>query len=128
MRRHAVLPWSSKLTAIALVGVAVGIWIQALSGVAEYPTFPPGPVALLAVAAVIVLVDRWWWIPMSGLLLSALILVGAVVRPGTANRLSDPAAVGAFTGTLIQVLALVLGVAAGRVATVPNYRGRTSAA
>jgi len=119
--------WSTRLTALALVGVAVGIWIQALAGAPEYPTIPPGPIVLVVLAAVIALVHRWKWMPITGTLLSALIFAGAFATPYTGNRLGDPGAVGAFTGTVIQMLALVIGVVAGIFATAEGYRGRTAA-
>lgn len=115
------------MTAMALVGVAVGIWIQALSGAPEYPALPPGPLILMAVAAVVATVARWRWIPLAGALLAGLILVGAFATPWTANRLSQPVAVGLFTGTVIQMLALIAAVLAGVAATAEAYRQRTSA-
>ena len=124
MGTRCPLSTAGTLTVIALLGVAAGIWIQALSGAAEYETIPPGPIVLVLLAVVIVLATRWWWIPLSGVLVSGLILVGAFVTPGTANRLSNPAEVGQFVGTVIQMLALILGVGAGMVATVGNYRSQ----
>jgi hypothetical protein len=126
MNLHAVPSRSSKLTAMALVGVAVGIWIQALSGAPQYPTIAPGPIVLVALAVVIALVDRWRWIPMTGTLLSALILTGAFATPWTANQLSHPEAVGVFAGTVIQMLALLVGLVAGIAATADSYQSRTS--
>lgn len=127
MNGRSRLSPAGRLTAIGLVGAAVGIWIQSLSGVEDYPSrFPPGPIILLVIAVGIVLGVRWWWTPLLGALLSLLILIGAFVRPGTGNRLSNPAAVAAFTGTLIQMVALVVGLLSGFVATVQNYRNRVS--
>ena len=125
MKPRTVTP-AGKLTVIGLASAAAGIWIQALSGVPEYPTIPPGPIILVAVALVIAAGSRYWrWLPVLGTFLSALITVGAFVRPGTANRLSDPAMVGAFAGTLIQMLALIITIPAGVVATVRNYGKNT---
>src|SRR5436190_19591485 len=95
-----------KLTIVGLVATAVGIWIQSVSGVPDYPSrFPPGPIILVIFAAGIVLGARWWWTPLFGALLSGLIIVGAFVRTGTGLRLSVPSAFAAFTGPLIQVVA-----------------------
>ena len=116
------------LTVIGLVAAAIGIWIQSISGVPDYPSrFPPGPIILVVLAVGIALGARWWWTPLLGALLSLLIIVGAFVRPGTGSRLSDPTAVAAFTGTLIQMIGLVLGLIGGLLATIQNYRRRPSA-
>jgi hypothetical protein len=80
---------STKLAALALVGVAIGIWAQALSGAPDHRAGKP------------LVLD-----PIAGTLLSLLILAGAFVTPGTAKRLSDPVLVGQFIGTAIQMLAL----------------------
>jgi len=127
MRLHLLPSWSTRLTALALVLVAVGIWIQALSGAPEYPTIPPGPIVLVPLAAVIALVNRWRWIPLTGTLLSAVILAVAFATPYTAAHLSEPAAVGVFTGTVLQMLVLILGVLAGIAASAESYQSRTSA-
>jgi hypothetical protein len=126
MKAHSLSP-AAKITIIGLVGAAIGIWIQSVSGVPDYPSrFPPGPIILVLLAVAVVLGSRWWWTPIFGAALSLLITVGAFVLPGTRNRLSDPSEVAAFTGTLIQMIGLVLGLAGGIVATIQNYLRRTS--
>ncbi|HEY1295711.1 MAG TPA: DUF4383 domain-containing protein [Chloroflexota bacterium] len=127
MSLHVAPSWSTRIDALALIGVAVGIWIQALAGAPEYAAIPPGPIVLVILAVCILVVTRWRWMPMTGTLLSALILAGAFATPYTANRLSDPAAAGIFVGTVIQMLALVIGLFAGIFATAEGYRGRTAA-
>lgn len=115
-------------TAAGLVVAAIGIWIQSISGVPDYPSrFPPGPIILVVLAAGIAFGPRWRWTPILGALLSLLIIVGAFVTPGTGSRLRDPAAMVAFIGTLIQMGGLVLGLTAGIAATIQGYRRRTPA-
>jgi hypothetical protein len=116
----------NRLTVAGLVVVAIGIWTQSLSGVPDYPSkFPPGPIILVVLALVIALAyRRFGWMPILGTLMSLLITVGAFVRPGTGNRLSDPGVTAAFIGTVIQMLALLTTIPAGILATIRNYRGQ----
>ena len=127
MTERPGLSLAAKLTVAGLLGNAIGIWIQALSGAPEYPTIPPGPIVLVVVAAAIAVgTRRWRWLPLAGALLSLLITVGAFRTPYTANRLSNPGAVGAFAGTLLQLVALAVADVAGLVATRQAY-GRNRA-
>ena len=48
----------TKLTFVWLIGVAVALWMQWLSGDPAYPKFPPGPVLFIAVAGMIVMGAR----------------------------------------------------------------------
>jgi hypothetical protein len=80
----------------------------------EYPTIPPGPIVLVVAAAVIGLgTTRWRWLSL-GALLSLQITIGAFVTPYTANRLENPAAIGVFIGTLIQLAVARILVSAGQ--------------
>jgi hypothetical protein len=121
---------ANTLTVVGLVVTAVGIWIQALAGDPDYAAFgrfPPGPIILVILAAIIAIGNRYRylrWIPVLGVLLSMLITVGAFVLPGTARRLSDPRAIAPFLGTVIQMVSLVTTIVAGIVATIWNYRYR----
>jgi hypothetical protein len=118
------LSFAAKLTVLGLSANASGIWIQAFSGAPEYPRIPPGPIVLVVVAAAIVLgTTRWGWLPLIGGLLSLQITVGAFVTPYTANRLANPAAVGPFIGTLIQIAGLATADVAGLVAGLQQYGG-----
>ena len=120
MNKQTSLSVASKLTAVGLVAGTIGIVIQILTGVDEYPMIPPGAVILLA-AALLVSLLPWRWAPIVGVALAILILVGAFVTPGKGNRLSEPREIGPFIGTSVQMLGLIT-VAAGMVATVQNYR------
>lgn len=117
------------LTVVGLVAVAVGIIIQIAAGVDDFPRIPPGAVISLAVVALIVLGSRWWWIPIAGTIWAVFLLVGAFVSAGARDRMTDrlsaPGEFGAFAGTLVMVLGIVLALVAGIVATVQNSRTRT---
>ena len=129
----ANLPHSSfatKLTAAGLVGCAVAIWIQWLSGDPSYPKFPPGPVFFIVVAAIVLYGVRWWWTPLLGSLLALLVTSGWFTRlPKQMERLSHPGSIGHFApgifiGTLGMVILLLLTDVAGLAATIQNYRTR----
>ncbi len=118
----------TKLTVAGLIGVAVALWMQWLSGDPAYPKFPPGPVLFIAVAGIIVMGARWWWTPLIGALIALLVTSGWFVRlPAAILRLTHPGAVGKFAagiwiGALLQIIALLVTDIAGLVATVQNYR------
>ncbi len=118
----------TKVTFFGLVVCTVAIWIQWLSGDPAYPTFPPGPVFFIAVALLVALGSRWWWTPLLGALLSALVTVGWFeTLPVEILRLTHPVAVGKFplgifVGTLAQIIALLVTDIAGTMAAAQNYR------
>lgn len=118
----------TKLTVVGLIGVAVALWTQWLSGDPAYPKFPPGPVIFIAVATIVAFGARWWWTPLIGALIGLLVTSGAFARlPGEILRLTHPASVGKFAigiffGTLLQVVALLTTDIAGLAATIQNYR------
>lgn len=117
----------SKLTVAGLIGVAVAIWMQWLSGDPAYTRFPPGPVIFVAVAGIIVLGARWWWTPLIGALIALLVTSGWFVRlPAAILRLTHPGSVGKFAagiwiGSILLIVALVVTDVAGLAATVQNY-------
>jgi hypothetical protein len=113
MNGRGSLPAAGMVTMVGLVMAAVGIAIQIVSGVDAYPTIPPGLVILLVAAGLIALGGRRRWVPLLGAAVALFILFGAVVAPGTADRLARPGEAGAFAGTVIQVLGLVVALLAG---------------
>jgi hypothetical protein len=123
----------AKLTVAGLVGCAVAIWIQWLSGDPAYPKFPPGPVFFIAVAAIVTLGARWWWTPLIGSMIALLVKSGWLARlPRQMQRLTQPGSIGHFApgiflGTLGMLIFLLLTDVAGIVATVLNYRSRKHA-
>ena len=124
------LTFSTKLTVAGLIGCAVAIWIQWLSGDPSYPKFPPGPVFFVAVAAIVAFGARWWWTPLMGSMIALLVTSGWLARlPKQMERLTHPGSIGhfapgIFVGTLGMILLLLLTDVAGFVATVVNYRSR----
>jgi hypothetical protein len=127
------LTFPTKLTVAGLVGCAVAIWIQWLSGDPAYPKFPPGPVFFIAVAAIVTIAARWWWTPLLGSMIALLVTLGWFARfPTQMQRLTHPGsighfALGIFLGTLGMIVFLLLTDVAGLVATVLNYRSRKHA-
>lgn len=130
MKFLANLTFPTKLTIAGLIGCAVAIWIQWLSGDPAYPKFPPGPVFFIFVAAIITFASRWWWTPLIGSLLALLVTSGWFARiPQNMLRIAHPGSVGGFApgiflGSVGLILALLLTDVAGLAATVLNYRRR----
>ena len=124
------LTFPTKLTVAGLVGCAVAIWTQWLSGDPAYPKFPPGPVFFIAVAAIVAFGARWWWTPLMGSLIALLVTSGWFARlPRQMQLLTHPGSIGHFApgiflGTLGMIVFLLLTDVAGLVATVLNYRTR----
>lgn len=104
-------------TALAggLVLAAAGLIVQILAGVPGFPLIPPGPIILLAAAAVVVWL-RWRWAPAVGLLAAAFIAIGGVLEGSVFERLTAPAAIGPFVGSAIQLLGLAVAILAGAAA------------
>jgi len=111
---------------IALIGAllvaAAGVFTEFLSGVPGFPPVPPGPI-ILAVAAIVVAVVRWRWIPILGLLAAAFLTVGMLVA-GTDGRLTAVTEPGPFIGTWLQLAGQVVALVAGVVAVVVAARTR----
>jgi hypothetical protein len=124
----------SKLTVAGLVGAAIAIWTQWLSGDPAYIKFPPGPVIFIAIAGIIILGARWWWTPLIGALIALLVTSGWFVRlPAAILRLTHPGSVGRFAagiwiGSILLIVALLVTDIAGLAATVQNYRRSGSTA
>jgi hypothetical protein len=112
---------TGKLNVAAQLGIAVGIVIQIATGVDSYPTVPPGAVLAVVVAALLVLV-RWRFIAVLGLIFPLWIAIGAVFTSGTGDRLGDPGSVGPFIGTLLQMIAVAVGIITGLLLTIAAFR------
>jgi len=123
MNQRSSLPPASKLTVAALLVAAAGFVIQIVSGV-DVPMVPPGLVIML-VAAGLVAFLLWRWIPVVGAAVGLFLLFGFFAS-GAVGSLLDPSRLGVFIGAWIQFLAVIVAVVAGIVATVQNYRSRTS--
>lgn len=99
-----------KLTIGGLITAAAGIVVQMLGG-ADYPIVPPGVVVLLVAAGLFALRNRW--ASLIGVLISVFISFGAVVTPNMGDQLAEPSAAGVFTGTVIQLVGLAVGLLCG---------------
>ena len=121
MKRPSSLSSASKLTVAALLVAALGFAIQIFSGI-DVPTVPPGLV-ILVVAATVVALLPWRWVPVVGAFAGLFLFVGFFAS-GALGNLLDPSRLGVLVGAWIQFLALIVAVAGGLVATIQNYRKR----
>ena len=121
MKRPSSLSSASKLTVAALLVAALGFAIQIFSGI-DVPTVPPGLV-ILVVAATVVALLPWRWVPVVGAFAGLFLFVGFFAS-GALGNLLDPSRFGVLVGAWIQFLALIVAVAGGIVATIQNYQKR----
>ena len=111
----------ARTEAAALAVAAVGIIIQIIGGV-NYPAVPPGLIILLAAAALVAFLP-WRWAPVIGVLAGAFMVIGAIAAANARYDLTHPGHPGAFIGTWIQLIAVVVAVVAGVMAlAVRNQR------
>ena len=122
MKRPSSLSSAGKLTVAALLVAALGFTIQIFSGI-DVPMVPPGLV-ILVVAATVVALLPWRWVPVVGAFAGLFLFVGFFAS-GAVGNLLDPSRFGVLVGAWIQFLALIVAVAGGLVATIQNYRKRT---
>ncbi len=123
MNQRSSLSPAGKVTVAALLVAAAGFAIQIVSGV-DVPTVPPGLIILL-VAAALVAFGPWRWTPVVGIVVGLFLLVGFFAS-GAVGSLLDLSWLGVIIGAWIQFLAVMVAVVARVVATVQNYRSRTS--
>jgi hypothetical protein len=111
----------ARTEAAALAVAAVGIIIQIIGGV-NYPAVPPGLIILLAAAALVAFLP-WRWASVFGVLAGAFMVIGAIGAANARYDLTHPGHPGAFIGTWIQLIAVVIAVVAGVMAlAVRNQR------
>ena len=125
MNNRTPLSLGRKLTVSGLVVAAAGISTLFLTNSVAVPLIPGGPILLLMAAGLVAL-GPWRWIPLVGVILSFALLVGTFIAPGLFARLSNPAQLGGFVGTWVQMLGVITAIVAGTFATVQNYQPRTS--
>jgi hypothetical protein len=127
-RTRPRLSAAGKLNVTGMVVAAAGIIIQIASGSDLYPTIPPGPIVLLAGAALVAL-GPWRWTPVVGVVVPLFLLVGAaiaaVVSGEFVDQLTDPGEVGIFAGDVLQLLGVITALVAGIVALGQGSRTRT---
>jgi hypothetical protein len=129
--RRPALSGAGKLNVAGMVVAAAGIVVQIASGSELFPTIPPGPIILLAGAALVAL-GPWRWTPVVGVVVPLFVVVGGIVAAFVSgsfvDQLTDPGPVGVFAGSWLQVLgevtALVAGIVATRRAAVRASRAR----
>jgi hypothetical protein len=118
---------AAMLNVAGLVVAAAGIMIQYVSGV-DYPTVPPGPIILLAAAAVVAF-GPWRRSPFVGLGAAVFLSIGGAIATiagnGFSETLGDPGEVGGFAGAAVQIVGLAIALPTGIVASmrVPRRRG-----
>jgi hypothetical protein len=126
--KRATLSAAGKLNVTGMVAAAAGITIQIASGSDLYPTIPPGPIILLAGAALVVL-GPWRWTPLVGVVVPLFLLVGAtiaaVVSGEFVDQLTDPGEAGIFAGDVLQLVGVITALVAGMVALRQSSRTRT---
>ena len=111
----------ARTAAAALAVAAIGIVIQIIGGV-NYTAVPPGLIILLAAAALVAFLP-WRWAPVFGVLAGAFMVIGAIAAANARYDLTHPGHPGAFIGTWIQLIAVVVAVVAGVMAlAVRNQR------
>jgi hypothetical protein len=120
MNRRSPLSTASKLTVAALLVAAGGFVLQMASGVTNTPTVPPGLVTLLVAAGLVALLP-WRWMPVVGAVAGLFNLI-AFVAIGAAGRLVELSPLSSFVGAWIMFLAVIIAGIAGSVATIQNYR------
>ena len=129
--RRPALSGAGKLNVAGMVAAAAGIVVQIASGSELFPTIPPGPIILLAGAALVAL-GPWRWTPVVGVVVPLFVVVGGIVAAFVSgsfvDQLTDPGRVGVFAGSWLQLLgevaALVAGIVAARRAAVRAPRAR----
>jgi len=114
----------AMLNVLGLVVAAAGIMIQYVSGV-DYPTIPPGPIILLAAAAVVAF-GPWSWAVRVGLGAALFLSIGGAIATlagnGFSETLGDPGEVGGFAGAVIQLVGLAIALPAGIIAAKHSSR------
>lgn len=111
---------ATTLTVGALLVAAVGIFLQYLSGVGDFPTIPPGPIVLIVLAGIIAFAP-WRWIPLLGTAMGISLIVG-FFQNESVDRISDLTPLLAFFGLWIQTAGVVVAIVAGVLATIRNYQ------
>jgi hypothetical protein len=105
------LPSAARVNVGGLLVAAVGIVIQIAAGV-DYPTIPPGLIILLVTGGLVTF-GRWAWTSLIGVLVPLFLFVGGIAAPTGRDNLAHPGDFGQFAGTLIQLVAVAVALAAG---------------
>jgi hypothetical protein len=122
MNQPKSLSPAGRLTVAALLVAALGFAIQIVSGI-EVPTIPPGLVILLMAAGLVAFLP-WRRVPVIGAFVGLFLFVGFFAS-GAVAVLLDPGRLGVLVGAWVQLLALIVAVVAGTIATTRNHRPGT---
>jgi len=125
--KRPTLTGAGKLNVAGMVVAAAGIVVQIVSGSDLFPTIPPGPIILLAGAALVAL-GPWRWTPVVGVVVPLFVVVGGIIAAFVSgsfvDQLTDPGEVGVFAGSWVQVLGEITALVAGIVASRQPGRPR----
>jgi hypothetical protein len=99
---------------------AVGIFVQKAGG-ADYPTIPPGAI-IFVVAALLVALLPWRWVPILGVLVGLFMAIGWASHMDTLARAWHPGDFLAFVGTWFQLIGVVSAFVFGIVLTFTRSR------
>ncbi|MFN2468061.1 MAG: hypothetical protein ABR521_08055 [Gaiellaceae bacterium] len=103
-----------------MLAAAVGIAI--LFFTIDFPVPVPIGTILLLLAAGLVAFGGWRWTTIPAIAVPLFIFVGGFLAGGLLDRMADPAQLGEFAGTWVQMLGLIIALPAGIVAAVHAYR------
>ena len=119
MKQKQSLSTASKLTIVSLITAATGVVIQIASG-AAYPAIPP-VFFILLLPAILIGLGRWRWTPITAVAGSGFLVFG-FFSSGSVAKLFNLNQSGAATGLWLQMLAVIVAVIAGIIATARNYQ------
>jgi hypothetical protein len=109
-------PTLRNVTVVGLVGIVVGIVVLRLAGV-DMPAVPPGAVICL-VAAILIAVAPWKWVPILGIVAALFEIVPATT--GLGNFIGDGA--GETLGAIIRFVSAVTALVASALATRASFK------
>lgn len=113
---------SDVVLSIGLIIAGLGVLTLFLGGLPGFPTVPPGPIIMIGIALIVLLV-RWRWIPVVGLIAAVGISAGFIPTLGDAvGRLTELAHPVLLAGTVGQTVGLVVAIVAGIIAVVTAVR------
>jgi hypothetical protein len=110
-RSRPPLTSAARVNVAGMLAAAAGILIQIATGV-DYPTVPPGPIILVAAAAIVGLA-RWRWASIVGVVVPAFLLVGGTIASFARDDLWDLGEPGQFAGLVLQAAGVLLALASG---------------
>jgi hypothetical protein len=107
------------ITVGGLLVASAGIMVQGLSGV-TMPVVPPA-VVLMVLAALLITVLRWRWLPVLGVLAAAAELAGFAAT-GAIGGLFGADNAGVVAGAWLRLIGTVAAVPAALALLITNYR------